>query len=65
MKNLISYVIQDEKGHKHFSEILNFKNPPYYFTSNPSMPNVMDWAEKKKNELKKGEDLIIINVFKL
>ncbi len=65
MKNLISYVIQDEKGHKHFSEILNIESPPYSFNSDPSMHNVMEWAKKKQSELKKDEELVIVNAFKL
>lgn len=65
MKNLISYIIQDEKGHKHFSEILNIDSPPYSFNSDPAMNNIMDWAKKKNSELKKGEELVILNAFKL
>lgn len=65
MKNLISYVIQDEKGHMHFSEILNIDSPPYSFNSAHSINNIMDWAKKKKSELKKGEELVILNAFKL
>lgn len=65
MRNLITYVIQNEKGHKHFSEILNISSPPYSYNSDPSMPNVMDWAQKKKVELKKDEELVILNVLKL
>lgn len=64
MKNLISYVIQNEKGHRHLSEILNIESPPYTFNSDPSMPNVLEWADKKKSELKKDEELVIVNVFK-
>jgi hypothetical protein len=65
MKNLISYVIQEEKDHKHFSEILEIKDPPYSFSHDPVMHEVMEWMERKKAELKKGQELVLINVFKI
>lgn len=65
MKTYISYVIQDEKGHKHESEVLTTQSPPYSYSSDPQVDEVMKWAEKKRKELKKEESLVITSMFKL
>lgn len=65
MKAFVSYVVQNGTGHKHLSEVVSIDTPPYTFNADPPVTQVMDWAEKKKNELKKGEELVIVNVFKL
>lgn len=65
MKTYISYVVQDEKGHKHLSEILEFKSPPYSYSPDPQVDEVMKWADKKRKELKQEENLVITSMFKL
>lgn len=65
MKTYVSYVIQDEKGHKHESEILTSQNPPYSYSSDPQVSDVMEWSDKKRKELKKEESLIITGMFKI
>lgn len=65
MKTYISYVIQNEKGHKHVSEILTTQSPPYSYTNEPQVQEVMQWADIKRKELKKDENLIITGMFKL
>ena len=65
MKTYVSYVVQDEKGHKHESEILTNQSPPYSYSPDPQVSDVMEWADKKRKELKKEESLIITGMFKL
>ncbi len=48
MKTYISYVVQDEKGHKHLSEVLESKSPPYNYSADPQVDEVMKWADKKR-----------------
>ena len=63
MKNLISYVIQDNQGHKHHSEIINFDQLSY--SSAPNMFEVMRWMDKRKSQLENDEKLILVNVIKV
>ncbi|TAK37296.1 MAG: hypothetical protein EPO28_12235 [Saprospiraceae bacterium] len=65
MKAFVSYVVQDNAGHKHLSEVVNIDTPPYTFNADPPVTQVMEWAEKKRTELKKGEELVVVNVLKL
>lgn len=65
MKTLISYVVQDEKEHKHQSQILDITSPPYVFTSDPPISEVMKWAEKKQTELLPGQKLVVLNMFNI
>lgn len=65
MKTFVSYVIQDEKGHKHESAIVTTQNPPYSFSSDLRVSDVMQWAEEKKKLLKPEQELVITNIYKL
>jgi hypothetical protein len=65
MKTYVSYVVQDEKGHKHESEILTTQSPPYSYSAEPPVQDVMQWADKKRKELKQEESLIITGMFKI
>lgn len=65
MKTYVSYVIQNETGHKYESEIVTSQNPPYSYSSDPQVSDVMEWADKKKKELKKEENLVIVNMYKV
>ena len=65
MKTYVSYVVQDEKGHKHESEILTTQNPPYSYSADPQVQDVMQWADEKRKKLKKEESLIITGMFKI
>lgn len=65
MKMYVSYVIQDEKEHTHRSEILSTQSPPYTYSSDVLVPEVLQWAEKKKQNLKPTEDLVITAIYKV
>jgi hypothetical protein len=65
MKTYVSYVIQNENEHKHESAIVTTQSPPYSYSSDPQVSDVMAWADKKKKELKKEENLVIVNMYKL
>lgn len=65
MKTLVNYVVQDAKEHKHESEILEITNPPYTFSPEPPVCEVMKWAEIKQKELLGGQKLIIMSMFKI
>jgi hypothetical protein len=65
MKTYVSYVIQNEHEHKHESAIITTQSPPYSYSADPQVSDVMEWADKKKKELKKEENLVIVNMYKL
>jgi hypothetical protein len=65
MKTLVNYVVQDEKEHKHQSEILIITSPPYTFSPEPPVSEVMKWAEKKQSELPKGQKPVLTSMFKV
>ena len=65
MKTYISYVVQDEKGHKHLSEVLESKSHHYCYSNDTQVDEVMKWADKKRKELRKEESLVITSMFKL
>lgn len=65
MKTLVSYVVQDANTHWHQSEILDIKVPPYTFSPEPPVSEVVRWAEKKQKELIEGQKLILISMFKI
>ncbi len=65
MKTLVNYVVQDSNEHKHESEILEITSPPYTFSPEPPICEVMKWVEKKQNELPHGHKLIIMSMFKI
>lgn len=64
MKAFVSYVIQNDTGHRHLSEAIPIKSPPLYYSTELPVQQVFEWAEKKQAELPKGEKLIVINFFK-
>jgi hypothetical protein len=65
MKTYVSYVVQDKNGHTHESEIVTTPSPPYTFSPDPEVDDIMHWADKKRKELKNDESLVILNIFKL
>jgi len=65
MKTLVNYVVQDSKEHKHESEILEITSPPYTFSPEPPVCEVMKWAEREQKELHNGQKLVIMSMFKL
>lgn len=65
MKTYISYVIQNEKDHKHESEIRTSQSPPYSYSPDPQISHVMEWAENKRKELKQDEKLVVVSMFTL
>jgi hypothetical protein len=65
MKTFVSYVIQDDKGHKHESTVVATENPPYSYSADPQVSDVMEWADEKRKALKKEEELIVVSMYKL
>lgn len=65
MKTYVSYVVQNEKEHKHHSEIIDTPSPSYSFSPDPQVEDVIEWAEKKRKQLNKDEELIIVGMFKV
>jgi hypothetical protein len=65
MKTYVSYVIQDEKGHRHESEILTTQSPSYSYSKDPQTDDVIKWTDEKRKELKNNENLVITGIFKL
>ena len=65
MKALINYVVQDVENHRHQSEILEITSPPYTFSPEPPISEVMKWAERKQHELPNNQKLVIMSMFKI
>ena len=65
MKTLVSYVVQEAENHKHQSEILEIASPPYTFSPEPPISEVMKWAARKQSELSQGQKLIVLSMFKI
>jgi len=65
MKTLINYMVQDPKEHRHESEILEINSPPYTFSPETTVSEVMKWVEMKQKELLDGQKLIVMSMFKL
>jgi hypothetical protein len=65
MKTYISYVIQDETGHKHHAEVVSYPGPPYLLTTEWQGEAVREWMDKKLTEIKTGQELVITGVFNL
>jgi hypothetical protein len=65
MKTMVSYVVQDAENHKHQSEILEITSPPYTFSPEPPISEVMKWAERKQKELSQGQKLVVLSMFKI
>jgi len=65
MKIIVNYVVQDVKDHWHDSEILNIISPPYSFSPEPPVTEVMKWAERKQTELPDGKKLVVLSMFKI
>lgn len=65
MKILINYVVQDTNDHRHGSEIIDIKSPPYTFSPEPPVSEVMKWVQIKQGELSDGKKLIVLSMFKV
>lgn len=65
MKTYISYVIQNGTNHIHKSEIISTQSPPYSFSPDPQVSQIMEWADNKRKDLQKNEELIIVSMYKL
>jgi hypothetical protein len=65
MKALINYVVQGDETHVHQSEILELMCPPYSFSPEVPMSEVMLWYERKKNKLLENQNLVIKSMYKI
>jgi len=65
MKTLINYVVQDPNENRHESEIPEINSPPYTFSPEPSVSEVMKWAYRKQKNLPQGQKLVITGMFKI
>lgn len=65
MRTLINYVVQDVKEHVHHSEIIEITSPPYTFSPDPPVSEIMKWAENKQSLLTEGQKLVVMSMYKL
>lgn len=65
MKNYVSYVIQDEEEHHHYAEVIDFEFPAYSYSSDPQVSDILKWANQKQSTLKKSQNLVVINMYKV
>lgn len=65
MQTYISYVIQEETGHKHHADIVSYPGPPFILTPEWQYEAVKKWMDKKLSEITDGQELIITGIFNL
>ena len=65
MKVLVSYVVQDEKEHRHQSEIIEIIRPAFTISADIPMLDVIKWADQKQSELLNGQKIIVLNTFNI
>ena len=65
MKTYVSYVIQKGTNHIHKSEIVSTQSPPYSFSPDPEVHDIIEWADEKKKNLEKNEELVIVGMYKV
>jgi hypothetical protein len=65
MKTYVSYVIQNDNSHKHLSEVVITDEPPYSFSADPQVADILKWAEEKKKNLNPNEELVITAMYKI
>ena len=69
MKILISYVIQGEKSHQYYSEIVDLKlNTPLYSPEPRETEieiEIVKWAEMKQSKLQGSEKIIVLKTLKV
>ena len=65
MKIYVSYVIQDVNGHKHDSTFINIDFPPFSFTSDPQVHQIMKWAKTEQSKIEDNQKIIITNMYKV
>lgn len=64
-KTYISFVVQNGEQHIHDFVIAELELPKFNFYSDNTSQEVLRWADKKQEELKPGEKLIILNYFNI
>lgn len=65
MKNYVSYVIQNSKGHTFHSEIVETKNPQYSYSRDPQISDVLKWTDEKQSTLMESQKLVVLNIYKV
>ena len=65
MKALINYVVQGVDNHIHQSEILEITSPPYTFSPEVPMSEVIKWLEKKQKQLTGNQKLVLTSMYKM
>ncbi len=65
MKTYVSYIIQTPGGHTHGFEILDIQSPPYTYSSDPPVSEVLKWAEKKQKDLPQNQKIEVVGMYKI
>ena len=65
MKTFVSYIIQNNGMHSHKSEVVETSTPPYSFSSDPPVDEILKWAREKELSLENDEKLIVLNMLKI
>lgn len=67
MKVFVSYVIQDQMGHKHASETITVPgyNPPFNKCESPPLKSVQQWIDEKKLHLQKDQEIVLLSMCKV
>jgi hypothetical protein len=65
MKTCISYVVQNEKAHIHKTGVVTSSNPPYSYSADPQVSDMMGWTAEKRKALKEEEELLVVSIYKL
>jgi hypothetical protein len=65
MKVYVSYVVQDGRGHKHDSTLIEITCPAFNQSLDLQADQVLDWARSEQTKLKEDQKIIITNMYKV
>ena len=65
MKVYVSYVVQEDGGHKHDSTYLEITCPPYNYSLDLQAYQILDWTKSEKSKLKNDQKIIITSMCKV
>jgi len=65
MKVYVSYVVQEDGGHKHDSALLEITCPIYNYSLDLQAYQILDWAKIEQSKLRNDQKIIITNMYKV
>lgn len=64
-KTYISYVIQTNGQHEHYSEVVNLPTPRVAVYTDNTSQEVLKWSLEKQKTLPESDKLVVLNYFNI